>query len=128
MSEIKLLPCPFCGSEKLKIDKKSTLVGYNGLDERVERWTYSVRCSSCHARGGTVGGKVIPFKYADVERKDITTKEELKAKCVEAWNTRKPIEDMVEQLDKACFSPEGDYPGFVIDAEQAVDIVRGGRE
>ena len=88
MSEVKLKPCPFCGSDKLKIDKKSTLVGYNGIDERVERWTFSVRCNSCHARGGAVGGKVIPFKYIDTVRKDITTKEDLQNKCVEAWNRR----------------------------------------
>lgn len=100
MQNDKLLPCPFCGSDKLKIDYKSTLIGYNGIDERVERWTFSVRCNSCHARGGTVGGKVIPFKYADVERKGITTKEELKDKCITSWNTRKPMERIVEQLEE----------------------------
>ena len=35
----ELKPCPFCGSAKLKIDKKSTLYGYNGLDMRAERHT-----------------------------------------------------------------------------------------
>ena len=41
MKEVELKPCPFCGSAKLKIDKKSTLYGYNGLDMRAERHTYS---------------------------------------------------------------------------------------
>ena len=37
----ELKPCPFCGSAKMKIDKKSTLYGYNGLDMRAERHIYS---------------------------------------------------------------------------------------
>ena len=53
MSE-ELKPCPFCGSTKLKIDKKSVLDRYTGLGVRLERHTYSVRCNVCHARGGAV--------------------------------------------------------------------------
>lgn len=54
MNETKLKPCPFCGSTKLKIDKKSKLVNYR----HVAIFTVSVRCSCCHARGGTVSGEV----------------------------------------------------------------------
>ena len=36
MSE-ELKPCPFCGSTKLKIDKKSVLDRYTGLGVRLER-------------------------------------------------------------------------------------------
>lgn len=39
------------------------------------------------------------------------------------------VEAVVEKLDKACFSISDDYPGYVIDAEYAVDIVEvGGKE
>lgn len=34
-----LKPCPFCGSDKLKIDNR--------------KGTYSIRCNRCHARGCT---------------------------------------------------------------------------
>lgn len=38
-----LKPCPFCGGTKLKVERKSSLAGFNGLDERVDRHTFSVR-------------------------------------------------------------------------------------
>lgn len=91
MAELK--PCPFCGGTKLKIEQKSTFAGYNGLDHRVERHTYSVRCNICHARGGTVGGKVIQHFHLYVGREIpipewATTDDVLQNKAVEAWNRR----------------------------------------
>ena len=86
-----LKPCPFCGSTKLKLESKQKLVGYNGLDMRVEHRTYSVRCNICYARGGTVGGKVIQDHRL---RSDLplptyaTTDESLKNGAIEAWNRR----------------------------------------
>ena len=88
MQEVELKPCPFCGSTKLKIDKKSSLYGYNGLDMRSERHTYSVRCNVCHARGGAVGGLVVVDKRTDVIPAKFTTDEELRKKVVEKWNRR----------------------------------------
>ena len=89
MSETKLKPCPFCGSEKLKIAKQSNLHGHIAGIWRVESHTYSVRCNLCHARGGAVGGKVMPFKPQDFDFSQIcTTSEELKAKAIEARNRR----------------------------------------
>ena len=90
----ELLPCPFCGGTKLKIDKKSVKVGYTGNDMRVKRWTYSVRCNSCHARGGTVGGKAIPYYklYGGDLPEWAITGEELKQKAIDLWNTRTPKE------------------------------------
>lgn len=86
-----LKPCPFCGSTKLKLESKQKLGGYNGLDMRVENRTYSVRCNVCHARGGAVGGKVVPEMKL---RPDLdlpswaTTDDALKEKAIVAWNRR----------------------------------------
>ena len=87
--------CPFCGSRKLKLEKKSVLDGFTGLDDRVERHTFSVRCNVCHARGPAFGGKVIPHFFTnrilgiEVEYPSwATTDEELKEKAVNAWNDR----------------------------------------
>ena len=86
-----LKPCPFCGSTKLKLESKQKLGGYNGLDMRVENRTYSVRCNVCHARGGAVGGKVIPefWRRTDLELPSYaTTDDVIKGKAIEAWNRR----------------------------------------
>ena len=91
MAELK--PCPFCGSKKLKTERKSKRVGHAGADYMVEYHTFSVRCNMCHGRGGTVGGKVIlgfyarygyEFKYPDWATHD----ELLKQEAIEAWNRR----------------------------------------
>ena len=91
MKETELKPCPFCGNEKLKLDRKSKFVGYNGLDMRVEQHTYSVRCNVCHARGGAVGGKVMfgsSIFGKDISPSWATTDVELKEKAIVAWNRR----------------------------------------
>lgn len=91
MDELK--PCPFCGSTKLKVDKKSKHVGYNGLDHRIEYHTYSVRCNVCHARGPACGGKVMPydrlFYMGEMPLPNwATTDDALINKAIEAWNGR----------------------------------------
>lgn len=89
----KLKSCPFCGGTKLKIEKKSKLAGFNGLDERVEQHTFSVRCNCCYARGGAIGGKVIPHRKL-FEGKELPypewakTDDELKELAVDIWNRR----------------------------------------
>ena len=86
----ELKPCPFCGSTKLKVKRKSRLAGCNGLDMRVEMHTYSVRCNTCHARGGAVGGRVMNERFT--RRVQLpgwaTTDKDLEAKAIEAWNRR----------------------------------------
>ena len=89
MTELK--PCPFCGSGKLKIESKSVRAGYTGIGALVEHDTYTVRCNVCHARGGTVGGKVIKsmrYMYKDKMPEWATTDDALKEKAIEAWNRR----------------------------------------
>ena len=88
MAELK--PCPFCGCDKVKIGRKSALAGFNGLDERVENHTFSVRCNACHARGGAVSGKVLNYKYGDRFKLPewATTDAALKTRAVCAWNRR----------------------------------------
>jgi Lar family restriction alleviation protein len=88
-NELKL--CPFCGSAKLKIERKSKYVGCNRLGERVEQHTYSVRCNVCHARGGAIGGKVLfgtSIFGKDISPDWATTDAELKEKAINAWNRR----------------------------------------
>jgi Lar family restriction alleviation protein len=64
VSEIKLLPCPFCGGE--------AILHHNGLTEKDH-----VTCLDCCCR-----------------TKDSITKEE----AIKQWNTRKPMERIIERL------------------------------
>ena len=77
MTELKrkmteLRSCPFCGGTKLKLAKKTTK--YKGHVAYVA----SIRCNSCHARGGTVTNLTIPY----------AVKEDVEAIAIERWNRR----------------------------------------
>lgn len=86
-----LKPCPFCGSTKLIINHKSRRAGYTGIDAIVDTETYSVRCTRCHARGGTASGMVLQsllYVYRDNMPEWATTRETLTKKAIEVWNVR----------------------------------------
>ena len=86
-----LKPCPFCGNKKLKIQGTRIKIGATGIDEPVAHETYSVRCNVCHARGKTVGGKIILTRLR-VRESDLpdwaSSRDSLKEKAIEAWNRR----------------------------------------
>ena len=82
--QMKLKPCPFCGSTKLKIDKKSKPVHYKNICYV----TVSVRCNCCHGRGGTVSGEIRGGLAAAPISDNLTTYDNLRIKAVEAWNRR----------------------------------------
>lgn len=77
MSDERLLPCPFCGGE--------AYINYDTMvDERRIYWA-QVLCKRCHARScGSWSNS-----YTNAEKKE-----------VKAWNTRKPMERIVEQLEQ----------------------------
>lgn len=96
-----LLKCPFCESDKLKIDMKKKGTRYFGIGQ-LENYTASVRCNVCHARGGAVSGFVRNRRFVDKDDwlKDEISIEELERRAVEKWNTRKPEETVVAKLMK----------------------------
>ena len=81
----ELLPCPFCGSTKLKIDQKtSSNRKWNSEKQRCDKLVVvTVRCNKCHTRGPTTS------MYAGFY--DNPTKV-LEEKAINAWNTRTPKE------------------------------------
>ena len=89
-----LLGCPYCKSNQVRIDYKQITVGINGLDMPVKRYTYSGRCNKCHARGPSVGGRVVIGlgKMDGIKRPSwATSTKELEYRARLAWNTRAPI-------------------------------------
>lgn len=103
MSEIKLLPCPFCGGEAV-------------LDvDELGNWV--VRCEKCFCRTARSISKFFPTI---------------------SWNTRKPMQEIVERLEEERtkydsltdtskeFSKliSNKYWGMAIGYEDAIAIVR----
>ena len=97
MSEIKLLPCPFCGGEA------SELKYFPHNARRIKTRIY---CKNCRVNSGDWG------------RKDF---------AIKAWNTRKPMEQIVERLEEYREENKHEENSGFIDC--CIDIVRaGGKE
>lgn len=75
---MELLKCPFCGSDKLKVEHKNK---FKDIRSNFIRMSFSVRCNSCHARGGIVTRDINYGKEAE----EIS---EAKNKAIEKWNMR----------------------------------------
>ena len=91
----QLAKCPFCGGENIK---------YTYID-----WADAIRCYGCGA------AMTNPMDF------DGNRKEELKNK----WNTRKPMERIIEQLEDASFPKSlGNIMELVILKDKAIEIVK----
>lgn len=100
----ELEPCPFCGGEA------TTSHGSNAAGQ-----FFFVSCEECGCRTRDF------YKWFDSENYEI--------KAVEAWNTRKPIDEIVEQLEELRKPIPNDYGediGGYLDFDKAIKIVRGG--
>lgn len=103
MSEIKLLPCPFCGGEAEYSEHHED----NGGVEIYYReyHYYMVSCSKC---GLTMASQVD------------------KEGVVRKWNTRKPMQEIVERLEEAKVCIVDDYTEEYEDMvflEEAIEII-----
>lgn len=82
-NNVYMKPCPFCGGASLKVEVKRS----NGW-RRSDRYTASVRCNKCHARGSTA--------YCD----SLCDIGETKGRAVMNWNFRQIEMDMqMEDLE-----------------------------
>lgn len=90
---IKIKKCPFCGSPS--IYKTWHFEGYHGMKTPV------IFCDSC---------KVIVMAEDDSTSTKIAEIEKyLSEKVEEAWNTRKPLDNVVEALEKQLKSCEKEW-------------------
>ena len=85
----ELKPCPFCGSENVKIGghgKSTRWARENGLHQV----TYTVRCNYCHARGGTSSGytRNALYNLTKVGQSFLETEFDIIQRAVTAWNRR----------------------------------------
>ena len=91
----KLKPCPFCGSTKIRMEKKKGRTFVNGLDQPVEQHKWYAQFTRCKARGSIASGKVnLYYNYAiSQETRDKfpewqTTDDEIRRIAVVLWNVR----------------------------------------
>jgi hypothetical protein len=117
MSEIKLLPCPICNGEV-----KIALFGCGG-----EEWYSITRFddeeNSCQCRLFMESEK---FFAED----DESVKEKHKQDLINRWNTRKPMERIIERLEEGSFPKSlGNVTELVILKNKAIEICKeeGGR-
>lgn len=73
MSETKLLPCPFCGGEA-EVETGSVFM-----------WEHIIVCKNCGASSKMMNG-IAPSQARE--------------KAINAWNTRKPVERLLERLEE----------------------------
>lgn len=98
MSEIELLPCPFCGGQ-VKLDEDDF---------------YMFCCEEC-------GAGITFAKEQDGHAEDCSREE-----SIDKWNTRKPVERIVQQLEnKMDHSFNQRYKAF---AEAVTTVRKGGVE
>ena len=88
MSEIKLLPCPFCGGEHIDYSVKTC-----GRWER--KYHVAMYCKDCNCYGARV--LITPTEST---RYDVEKNQKYKQLAIEQWNTRKPMERILERSEE----------------------------
>ena len=78
---MKLLKCPFCGSEKLKVGHKTK---FKDPWKKTVRMSFYVMCNRCHAKGSTITKDI---SYYD----EVIGISEAKNEAIEKWNMRVDI-------------------------------------
>ena len=93
VEKIKLLPCPFCGSHNVgiffKVDKRN--IRYEAGIKKT-KVLYYASCKDCHSKGGC------SVKYVSLCEHDREADRGQDMAAV-IWNQRKPLEDIVRELD-----------------------------
>ena len=104
MSETKLLPCPFCGGEAI-IDREDIFCDNCYLSMRID---------------------------SRVHNGDAETYDEARTQAINDWNTRKPMDNIVAELEKAKTSSNYEIEGlitrngYIMGIDKSIDIVKAG--
>lgn len=87
MSETKLKPCPFCSNNNIDYSIK-TCGSYRG------QYHVAMYCKKCNCYG-----KRTLIQPTEIARWEIEKNESYKELAIQAWNTRKPIDNIIEKLE-----------------------------
>jgi hypothetical protein len=98
-SAVKLLPCPFCGGKAI-LDKEDIFCGQCYLSMKIDDRLYN---------------------------REAENYDEARTQTIETWNTRKPMDSIVEQLEEAKERSNRHYNyGEETAYRHAIEIVRLG--
>lgn len=86
--EQPVIPCPFCGSHNISYSVKTT-----GRWER--KYHVAMYCKDCNCYG-----KRILITPTETSRYDVERNIEYKQLAIDAWNTREPMERIIERLEE----------------------------
>lgn len=104
-SDKRLRPCPFCGGEEISMGAYS-----------ISPDCY-IECKSCSC----MIEREVPWNGMNQEEHD----RECAKILIEAWNTRKPMERIVERLSEAAFPHKiGSDVEMVMFKSRAIEIVK----
>ena len=101
MGDIELKPCPFCGGEAQLVR------------DRIGLWR--VGCKKCNC--------MTTYQFDFGEGEEVSQK-----KAANVWNTRKPMERIVEQLEEMGNIKFSSFSKPLIAVEDVIEIVKGGAE
>ena len=116
MSEIKLLPCPFCGSHNIDYSVKTM-----GL--RAKKYHVAMYCKDCNCYGKRA--------IVDVEcdgyyafRFEVERNPKYKEIAINNWNTRKPMERIISRYNEMMPIQFNGFGKTLITLEDAINVVK----
>ena len=95
------ISCPYCGGESVSVKHKEVrFYGFNGLGFKKHRMKAYCVCNKCGATGTPIyydGYSNAGYGFYDKEHLPTYSCGE---EAIKSWNTRKPMEQIVERLEE----------------------------
>lgn len=126
MSEIKLLPCPFCGGEAELKEYYETCDGRGDTHAKIT-------CLNCLSTMALTRDEFVKaekdFKYkGGYYSKNKKFWNGMHQRLIEKWNTRKPMEEIVDRLEEIRDASWGELYEHMVDVIHDVKEVGGMNE
>ena len=85
---MNLKPCPFCASNNIEYSIKT-----GGMYNKIRKYHVAMYCTDCNCYGKRT---LIKIKEEDYKNRtcSVEKNEEYKKLAIQAWNTRKPIDNI----------------------------------
>jgi len=123
------ISCPFCGSDSVSVNHSEIkYLGQNGFGIKKRKMRAYCVCNKCYARGKPViyiGYEIGPYSHNENYLPIYSCGDE----AIEAWNTRKPIENALERLEEMrpeeeCCESEDEYTYMEMRHNKYIKIIK----